>query len=358
MNKKILSIIGVIAAVIILGALYNNFFAPEGVEGEKEVSLQVIVDREDINEEFTYVTDHEFLGELLEEEQETLELTYDESSTMGMMITGMLGYEVDGTSEYFHILVNGEDAEFGASSIPLMDGDEYVLELRDFSDYEGDDSEEESQEEKEVQLTVIIDQEDIDETLTFETDQEFLGELIEKESEILEVEYEMGDFGMSITEILGYEIDGDTEYLHILVNGEDAETGVSAIELRDGHEYSLELRSFEPMGEEEDQDGEGVTDLKEVTLIVTIDTEDMEESFTFETEQEKVAGLIEEEGDILEVEYDMGDFGMSITEILGYEVDGSSEYLHILVNGEDAQTGLSGIEIKDGDEYELQRRDF
>ncbi|NBG86944.1 DUF4430 domain-containing protein [Isachenkonia alkalipeptolytica] len=354
MNKKALSIIGVIAAVIILGALYNNFLAPEGVEGEKEVGLQVIVDQEDINEEFVFETDHEFLGELLEEEQETLELTYDENSTMGMMITGMLGYEVDGTSEYFHILVNGEDAEYGASSIPLMDGDEYVLEIRDFSDYDGSDAEEAEEEEKEVSLQVILDQEDIDETFAFQTNHEFLGELIEEESETLEVEYEMGDFGLDILEILGYELDKDSEYLHILVNGEDAETGLSGIEVMDGDAYQLELRSFEPMEEEE----AAAMDLQEVSLKVSIDTEDLEETFTFETEQEYLSGLIEDEVEVLEVEYEMGDFGLDILEILGYELDKDSEYLHILVNGEDAETGLSGIEIKDGDEYELQRRDF
>lgn len=356
MNKKIVSIIGVIAAVIIFGALYNNFLAPQGIEGEKEVSLQVIVDREEINEEFTYTTDHEFLGELLKEEQEALELTYDENSTMGMMITGMLGYEVDGTSEYFHILVNGEDAEFGASSITLGDGDEYVLELRNFSDYEGDTEEVGDSEEKEVQFSVIIDSEGIDETFAFQTDQDLLGDLMEQEADTLDLEYQMGDFGMSVTEILGYELNEDNEYLHILINEEDATEGLSGIPLRDGDEYRLELRSFEATEEEEKEDEE--TDLKEVTLIIDIDTEDIKETFTFETDRKYVSELIEEEEDVLDVEYEIGDFGMSITEVLGYELDGSAEYLHILVNGEDAETGLSGIEIKDGDEYELQRRDF
>lgn len=356
MNKKILSIIGVIAAVIILGALYNTYLAPSGVEGEKEVTLQVIVEKEDIDEEFTFQTDHEFLGELMEEEEEALELTYDEHSALGMMVTGMLGYEVDGTSEYFHIIVNDEDAEYGASSIPLMDGDEYVLELRDFSDYGGNEEESEESEAKEVNLTITIDKEDIDETFTFQTEQEYLSEVLEEESENLELEYENTDFGMSISEILGYEVDGSTEYLHILINGEDAETGVSGIELMDGDEYQLELRNFAPMEDEEEEGA--VIDGKEVTLIVTIDTEDISEEFTFQTEQEYVSGLIEEEAEVLEVEYENTDFGMSISEILGYQMDGDGEYLHILVNEEDAETGLSGIEIKDGDIYELQRRDF
>ena len=356
MNKKILSIIGVIAAVIILGALYNTYLAPSGVEGEKEVSLQVIIEKEDIDEEFTFQTDHEFLGELMEDEQEALELTYDEHSALGMMISGMLGYEVDSSSEYFHILINGEDAEYGASSIALMDGDDYVLELRSLSDYGGnDDGETDEAEEKEVSLRVTLDKEDIEETFTFQTDFEFLSELIEDEAETLEVEYEDTEFGLSITEILGYEVDGSTEYLHILVNGEDAVTGLSGIELMDGDEYELELRSFAPM--EDDEEGTA-TDVKEVTFKVTIDTEDIAEEFTFQTEQEFVSELVEDEAEVLELEFETTDFGMSITEILGYEMDGSGEYLHILVNGEDSETGLSGIEIKDGDVYELQRRDF
>ncbi len=355
MNKKILSIIGVIAAVIILGALYNTYLGPSGVEGEKEVSLQVIVDKENINEEFTFQTDHEFFGELLEEEQETLKLSYDEHSTLGMMITGALGYEVDSSSEYFHILVNGEDAEYGASGIPLIDGDEYVLELRGFGEMDDPDEGEEA-EDKEVTFRVTIEKENIAEEFTFQTEQEYLSQLIEEEGETLEAEYEDTDFGLSITEILGYELDASTEYLHILVNGEDAETGVSGIEMIDGDEYELELRSFAPMDDEEDE-GE-VSDTMEVTFIVTIDTEDIAEEFTFQTEQAYVSEMIEDEAEVLELEYEMTDFGMSITEILGYEMNSDGEYLHILVNGEDAETGLSGIEIKDGDVYELQRRDF
>ena len=355
MNRKILSIIGVIAAVIILGALYSTYLAPSGVEGEKEVTLQVVVDKEDIDEDFTYQTEHEFLAELLEEEEEDLELTYSENSSLGMMITGMLGYEVDSTSEYFHILIDGEDAEYGASGIVLEDGAEYTFLLRDFSDYGGnDDGEKDQTEEKEVSLQVIIEEEGIDQTFTFQTNHEFLSELIEEEEETLEAEYENTDFGMSISEILGYELDGNSEYLHILVNGEDAETGLSGIEITDGEQYVLELRSFAPMEEEDESTGEE----KEVTFVVTIDTEDIEESFTFQTEQEYLSELIEEEAQTMEVEYEMTDFGMSITEILGYEMDGSGEYLHILVNGEDAETGVSGIELRDGDEYELQRRDF
>ena len=353
MNKKILSIILVVLTVIVLGALYNTFLAPEGVEGEKEVSLEVIIDKENINEEFTFQTDHEFLGELLEEKEETLQLKYDEHISLGMMITGLLGYEVDGTSEYFHILINGEDAEYGASSIALMDGDRYVLELRGFGDMEEQEDGNEK-EEKEVTLSVILEKENINEDFTFQTDRDYLSQLIEDEEAVLEVEYEDTEFGLSITEILGYEIDGSTEYLHILINGEDAETGLSGIEIIDGDAYVLELRSFAPM---EDEDGEA-SEAKEVTLIVTIDREDIAETFTFQTQREYVSEMVEDEAEVLELEYEMTDFGMSITNILGYEMDGGGEYLHILVNGEDAVTGLSGIEIKDGDEYELQRRDF
>lgn len=357
MNKKILSIIGVIASMIILGAVYNVFFGTQGVEGEKEVSLQIIIDKEDINEQFNYHTEHKILEELLNEEEEALELNYAKHSGIGMMITGVLGYEANDSSEYFHILVNGEDSDTGASDIELKDGDEYVLELRNLSDYGGNGEEEsEESEGKEVTFRVTIDKEDIHEEFTFQTEQEYLSELIIEEEEILEVEYENTDFGLSITEILGYTIDGSTEYFHILINGEDAETGVSGIELMDGDEYELELRSFAPMEDEEEEGA--VIEGKEVTFIVTIDTEDIAEEFTFQTEQEYVSGLIEDETEVLEVEYEMTDFGMSISEILGYQMDGDGEYLHILVNGEDAETGLSGIEIKDGDVYELQRRDF
>jgi len=128
MKTFIIILLLVIATLISLG--YRAFISPKGVEGSKEVTIQVIVEKEGVNESFSFETDTEFLFQLLEEKQAELGFTYEESD-YGPMITGMMNYVADGSqNEYFHIYTNGIDATTGAAEIPLNDGDNYKFELK------------------------------------------------------------------------------------------------------------------------------------------------------------------------------------------------------------------------------------
>lgn len=130
--KKIRLIIGALLIAVLLLVGYQTFLSPKGIEGEKEVVLQVIIEKEGIHEEFTYQTQHEFLLALLEEHQEELGASFTDFD-FGTMITGMMNYEAqESESEYFHMLVDGEDAETGPKEVPLKDGERYTIELRNF----------------------------------------------------------------------------------------------------------------------------------------------------------------------------------------------------------------------------------
>src|SRR5690554_3834835 len=113
MKKKIIAILAVVIAFVVLYAGYQTFLAPKGTEGSKEVSIQIIIEKEEIDETFTYKTDHEFLTDLLKEKQEELGAIMD-SSDYGTMITGMMNYMADvSENEFFLIQINGEDAMVG-----------------------------------------------------------------------------------------------------------------------------------------------------------------------------------------------------------------------------------------------------
>lgn len=131
MNKKITAII----IVLVLAALgfvgYKAFISPKGVQGAKEVTINIVVEKEGIDETFSYNTDYEFLIQLLEEKQDELGISFQEFD-FGKMVAGMMGYEADPASEYFHIYINGEDATAGVGEIPLKDGDTYTFELKNF----------------------------------------------------------------------------------------------------------------------------------------------------------------------------------------------------------------------------------
>lgn len=131
MNKKIIVIIGVLVLAALAFVGYKTFISPKGVEGAKDVTINIVIEKEDIDETFTYGTDHEFLIDLLEEKQAELGISFEEFD-FGKMITGMMEYTADPTSEYFHIYINGEDATTGVGEIPLNDQETYTFELKNF----------------------------------------------------------------------------------------------------------------------------------------------------------------------------------------------------------------------------------
>jgi HD superfamily phosphodiesterase len=125
MKKKIIAILAVVIAFVVLYAGYQTFLAPKGTEGSKEVTIQIIIEKEEIDKTFTYKTDHEFLTDLLKEKQEELGAIMD-SSDYGTMITGMMNYMADvSENEFFLIQINGEDAMVGTDDTPIQDGDSY-----------------------------------------------------------------------------------------------------------------------------------------------------------------------------------------------------------------------------------------
>ncbi|MGI6538969.1 MAG: DUF4430 domain-containing protein [Caldicoprobacterales bacterium] len=127
MKKKILAIVAVVVVFALLYAGYQAFLAPKGTEGSKEVTIKIIVEPEEINETFTYKTDHEFLTDLLKEKQDELGAML-ESSEYGTMVAGMMNYKADqNKNEFFLFQVNGEDSMVGTDDTPIQDGDVYTF---------------------------------------------------------------------------------------------------------------------------------------------------------------------------------------------------------------------------------------
>lgn len=132
MNKKLLSIIAVLGLVAILTFGYNQAFAPESVEGQKEVSIEVIAEDQGIDRTFSFNTDHEFLYDLLLEKEEELGAIF-ETYDFGTMVIGMMDYQANPSeNEYFHVTINSDDATTGPEGIPLQDQDTYRFKLTNY----------------------------------------------------------------------------------------------------------------------------------------------------------------------------------------------------------------------------------
>ncbi|MEJ6951318.1 DUF4430 domain-containing protein [Natronospora cellulosivora (SeqCode)] len=129
MKKKILTIAVVLILAVTLFYSYNKFLAPTGVEGMKEVNIEVLIESQEIAEEFSYHTDHQFLYELLKENEDEMGIIFEESA-FGVMLIGVMNYEaVADRQEFFHIEVNGESAQYGVEELVLNDEDQIKIEL-------------------------------------------------------------------------------------------------------------------------------------------------------------------------------------------------------------------------------------
>ena len=119
---------GVIAAAAFL-ALALVLFAvwqsvrPEASEGEKAVTVEV-VHSDGSTAAFSYQTDLDSLGELLEQEG----LISGSEGAYGLFVDTVDGETADFSRDggWWRLTCNGEDASTGADEVMMQDGDAYV----------------------------------------------------------------------------------------------------------------------------------------------------------------------------------------------------------------------------------------
>ncbi len=121
MQKVSLSVF--IAAIIAISGIYFLFLAPSGDDSIKEITVIVSANEEELANQ-AIRTDAEFLAEVLEDEG----IASGETGEFGLFITEAGGVTADsGKEQWWGIQVNGEDAQYGASDLVLVDGDVYTL---------------------------------------------------------------------------------------------------------------------------------------------------------------------------------------------------------------------------------------
>ena len=98
---------------------------PKGVAGEKEITVKVI-HGDSGEKEFTYTTDEEFLGAVLEAEG----LAEGEEGPYGLFITTVDGEKAEESRQQWWCLTKGgETVNTSATQTPIEDGDVFELTL-------------------------------------------------------------------------------------------------------------------------------------------------------------------------------------------------------------------------------------
>ena len=122
-TKIILAVAALVGAAAILLAVYLGT-RPETAEGEKTIEVEV-VHGDGSQKTFTYDTDAEYLGQVLQAEG----LIEGEDGQYGLYITAVDGEEaVYETDSAYWALYEGEDyAQQGIDQTPIEDGGQYSL---------------------------------------------------------------------------------------------------------------------------------------------------------------------------------------------------------------------------------------
>ena len=124
MSKKKSLIAGIVLAAMVLAALFCwKSFAPQAVEGDKTITVEVI-HGDGSTKEFTIHTDSETLGAALMEE----ELLVGEEGPYGLFVTAVDGETVDSAKEeWWNFSKNGEALMTGVDSTMIADGEQYEI---------------------------------------------------------------------------------------------------------------------------------------------------------------------------------------------------------------------------------------
>lgn len=124
-KAKIGSVAALVAliAIMVVVAVVNKGTSDKG---EKTVTIEVISERDGLNESETISTDYENVGEILHD----LDYCSWEESSYGTYVTGFYDKMEDIDNQYWWcFIVNGETSVNGVDSQPVADGDVYTFQL-------------------------------------------------------------------------------------------------------------------------------------------------------------------------------------------------------------------------------------
>ncbi len=127
MKKNTKLILAIVALVVVIAALLGVYLGtrPQTSQGAKTFTVEV-VHADGSSKTFTYHTDEEYLGTVLEAEG----LIKGEMGPYGLTIFEVDGERAvwEGNGAYWAIYVNGEYGMTGVDATPVNDGDAFKLE--------------------------------------------------------------------------------------------------------------------------------------------------------------------------------------------------------------------------------------
>lgn len=125
-GKKIAIAVIILAVLAVAFGLIYMKFAPKAQKGAKELSIEV-VDNKEKSKKYTVHTDAKYLRQALEEtEGLTIEGTESEYGLMVQSVNGIKA-DYDTNGAYWSFYLNGEYCNYGIDQQPVKDGESYKI---------------------------------------------------------------------------------------------------------------------------------------------------------------------------------------------------------------------------------------
>lgn len=95
--------------------------------------------------------------------------------------------------------------------------------------------------------------------------------------------------------------------------------------------------------------------VKDITIEIIVAHEDIDASFSYQTEEELLIDLLNWHQEELGAQFQSFDFGTMVIGMMNYTANESNnEFFHISINGEEAMTGPDEIPLRDHDVYTFE----
>ena len=124
-NKKNLILALVLVVLCAAAGILYNQFKPQTTAGEKNITVTVI-HGDGSSKDFTYQTDAEYLGDILQTEG----LIDGDEADYGLYVKIVDNEEIDESKqEWWCLTKDGESVNTGVDMTPIADGEKYELTL-------------------------------------------------------------------------------------------------------------------------------------------------------------------------------------------------------------------------------------
>lgn len=109
---------------------YLFFFQTQEPKKEEETCVTITIQIKEDQKNYQYCTDHQYLGELVEEHKEELKASFEgkKSDPFGRLLVSLENYHLK-ENEFFFIYVDGTYGQYGLDQQELYDGSHYLFEL-------------------------------------------------------------------------------------------------------------------------------------------------------------------------------------------------------------------------------------